>query len=484
MLMRHKKKQVAPEKCRPKRESTVQLATLLTMVEEAEDARRVFTKCSGMHMPYVKWIIHQLCFRTWWVKAPFSCAEFVVPALTAGIPEAWENLVAAQGEMAVYASLFLSGYVGMFHGGFVAPNTTEELDFSGRNYRHQVTFGFLVGLSCGLFNILCAVFYRFAGSFLPRESDKLVVMWSMRWIPVLNVTIFGLGLAVGLTFVLVAGGDSIGNGDACMPDHSASYRHWYFEWVRNSYPVGKGLVHPLGEPVLNPWATAADAAGVARPDASYIPDQQVRINAHASFEAYNEFMQEHLGLHGDGCFGAMERGPIWLLYALIAMVAPLLFIRNPVVYWFRPWIGRKDPYDLAAVYAEFKMRAEIGQGMADKDDNNSGFVGPDDEGNYELGSAKNLTVPLSPPPSPPNPHDGPALIAGAGAGGAARPRWASTSDMLQAASEVCAGMEVTHIFNRHHNTALYHSMHLTFLQRLLCRPLHSRQRWRPRAGTA
>lgn len=198
MLMRNRKKQVAPTRRGPKRESTGELATLIEMVQEAEDARHVFVQCSGMHMPYVKWIIHQMCFRTWWVKAPFSCAEFVVPALTLGIPEAWENLVAAQAEMAVYASLFLSGYVGMWLSGDAAhPNTTDTTPSgygfpatNNENLRLKMGFGFLVGGTFSLFNILCAVLFRFAGSFLPRESDKLVVMWSMRWLPPLNLLLF------------------------------------------------------------------------------------------------------------------------------------------------------------------------------------------------------------------------------------------------------------------------------------------------------
>ena len=62
MMMRNQKRQVAPTRRSPKRESTGQLATLIEMVQEAEDARHVFVQCSGMHMPYVKWIIHQMCY--------------------------------------------------------------------------------------------------------------------------------------------------------------------------------------------------------------------------------------------------------------------------------------------------------------------------------------------------------------------------------------------------------------------------------------
>ena len=391
------------------------------MVQEAEDARHVFVQCSGMHMPYVKWIIHQMCFRTWWVKAPFSCAEFVVPALTLGIPEAWENLVAAQAEMAVYASLFLSGYVGMWLSGDAAhPNTTDTTPSgygfpatNNENLRLKMGFGFLVGGTFSIFNILCAVLFRFAGSFLPRESDKLVVMWSMRWLPPLNFWLFVAGIVVGLSSALMGGLSSVIRGDACMPDTSATYMLWYFQWVRDSYPAGRGVVHPLDEPILNPWAVAAGAAGIARPEATYIPSSYISEQAemHASFSAYNEFMQGHLGLQGDGCYGGFEGRWLWFI-AVLLFATPIIFIRNPVFYWFRPWAGRKDPYDLAAVYAVFKVRAFIGQGMADKDLNESGSVDPDDEGKYELRSSKNLTAEVpSPPPSPPDPLDGPAPIA-------------------------------------------------------------------------
>ena len=415
MFMRNKKKQVAPDKRRHKRESTGQLATLMEMVEEAEDARHVFVKCSGMHMPYVKWIIHQLCFRTWWVKAPFSCAEFVVPALSLGIPEAWENVVAAQGEMAVYAALFLSGYVAMFLGGAAQPNTTDTTPFGigdNENLRQKLGWGYYWGVYLSLFNILAAVFYRYAASFLHRESDKLVVMWSLRWLPLVNLIIFFFGILAGLAGALIGGWSSVARGDACM-DNSASYLQWYMEWVRDAYPIGRGIVHPPGEPVLNPWAVAAGAANITKPDATYIPSPYVSAHAeaHASFLAYHEFMQKQLGLQGDGCWGGMESRWSNLLYLLV-FVTPLLFIRNPVFYWFRPFIGRKDPYDLAAVYAEFQMRAKIAQGMADKDANDSGFIGPDDEGTYELRSSRNLDVPSSsPPPSPPNPLDWPASVA-------------------------------------------------------------------------
>ena len=41
-----------------------ELAQLAEALHEAEDARQVFVQCSGMHTPYIKWIIYQICFRT------------------------------------------------------------------------------------------------------------------------------------------------------------------------------------------------------------------------------------------------------------------------------------------------------------------------------------------------------------------------------------------------------------------------------------
>ena len=42
-------------------------------------------------------------------------------------------------------------------------------------------------MSGQVFNILCGVSYRLLGAVLPRESDKLVIMWACRWLPVLNL---------------------------------------------------------------------------------------------------------------------------------------------------------------------------------------------------------------------------------------------------------------------------------------------------------
>ena len=128
MFLRPKRPLLADKARRPRPPGAKRaiLSKRMFALEEAEQARQVFVQCSGMHTPYVQWIIHQLCFRTWWVTNWVSCADCVMPALTQGIPQAWENLVAAQAEIAVYAALFMSIYVGMFLGGYAPPNAYQD----------------------------------------------------------------------------------------------------------------------------------------------------------------------------------------------------------------------------------------------------------------------------------------------------------------------------------------------------------------------
>ena len=371
-------------------------------IQEAEDTRQVFVQCSGMHTPYVQWIIHQICFRTWWVKHPMSCADFVIPALSNGIAQHWENLVAAQAEIAVYASLFMTLYIGMYLGGIAPANHVTEFkgskEYTMDNMRQYGHVGQAMGLSLGVFNIFCAVIYRLAGSFLPRESDKLVMMWACRWMPLVNVVAFLGGIFMGMIYALESGEILMWSGDHCM-DGSARYVTWYMEWVLKSYPTGKGVIHPLDQPVLNPWAVAADAAGIKRPDAlshdEALPSIYVEKSFfgngkkhHASFLAYQEFMVDYLELQGGGCHGG-KKEQHWSLLVLLFLL-PALLTRLPSFYWFRPWRAKKDPYDVSVIYQEFKVRATIGQELADKDKNKNGFVEPEDEGIYVLESAKHL----------------------------------------------------------------------------------------------
>ena len=95
------------------------------------------------------------------------------------------------------------------------------------------------------------------------------------------------------------------------------------------------------------------------------------------------------------------RGGGLILVGLILLLFPMLLSRNPIFYWFRPWRTKGkaggtdsknagDPYDLSAIYQEYKVRAAIGQEMANKDANRNGFVKPEAEGAYVLRSSKNI----------------------------------------------------------------------------------------------
>ena len=77
-------------------------------------------------------------------------------------------------------------------------------------------------------------------------------------------------------------------GSACM-DGSQNYLQWYLEWARDEYPTGRGVIHALGEPVVNPWARAAARVNISRPHAGYMP-RLASEDHDASFFAYQEFM--------------------------------------------------------------------------------------------------------------------------------------------------------------------------------------------------
>ena len=397
------------------------LAQRMEALQEAEDARQVFVQCSGMHTPYIQWIIHQICFRTRWVTTPGSCAEFVIPALTNGISQHWENVVAAQAEIAVYAALFMSIYANMFLGGIAPANSKVEDDRDFTNERYRAFFGFIVGSFLGVFNILCAVFYRLAGAFLPRESDKLAVLWTYRWLPPLNALLFCFSMSVGMVYAQGSGANLMSYGDFCMPDGSLGYLDWYVEWVRESYPTGKGVIHPLNETLLNPWAVAANATGIERPNnTKYLPVVETfgwhsPEPHHASFDAYEEFMAHHLELKGGGCFGGKDITPT-LLFGFNILLLAMVASRSPAFHWFRSRAFKNlfrrtkwkagtsadednagDPYDLGAIYQEYRVRAAIGQEMANKDANRDGIVKPVAEGAYVLSESSNILGDASAP---------------------------------------------------------------------------------------
>ena len=102
-------------------------------------------------------------------------------------------------------------------------------------------------------------------------------------------------------------------------------------------------------------------------------------------------MADHPGLLGGGLpWREGEGGRALILVGLILLLFPMLLSRNPIFYWFRPWRTKGkaggtdsknagDPYDLSAIYQEYKVRAAIGQEMANKDANRNGFLDHNDD---------------------------------------------------------------------------------------------------------
>lgn len=87
-------------------------------------------------------------------------------------------------------------------------------------------------------------------------------------------------------------------------------------------------------------------------------------------------MVHHLKKDGRGCFGGWDDSPLAYILSLIVLPLAMAMIRSPMLYWFRPWRAPGDPYDMGTVYKEYKVRATIGQELADKDKNSNGYIDP------------------------------------------------------------------------------------------------------------
>ncbi len=88
------------------------------------------------------------------MEAPFLCAEFVAPALTLSIPEAWGNPLAA--EMAVYS----------YYSGLCLDASASVVQTHGRVSEHCEHSGYING-SAGKIALFCV--NTLASS--PRTSD-------------------------------------------------------------------------------------------------------------------------------------------------------------------------------------------------------------------------------------------------------------------------------------------------------------------------
>ena len=110
---------------------------------------------------------------------------------------------------------------------------------------------------------------RLTGACLPRESDMLVVMWKFRWLPLVNLICFVAGTFLGFLLCLGQVTTNIKQGNECM-DGTQIYLGWYIEWVSGNYAKGAGVIHPLGEDIINPWAKKATELNIVKPsDSNY-----------------------------------------------------------------------------------------------------------------------------------------------------------------------------------------------------------------------
>ena len=76
---------------------------LAERLEDFEDRRMQFLRCSGMHTDSVKTVVKAVCEGS--VRDP--SVAFIAPALYDGIPEFLDQTMDSLGELAVYASLYM-----------------------------------------------------------------------------------------------------------------------------------------------------------------------------------------------------------------------------------------------------------------------------------------------------------------------------------------------------------------------------------------
>ena len=174
-----------------------------------EAERAEFVRCSGMHTPVVRRIVEAVCTKGWSMAHPFSSSSFLIPAFTKGIPEQLEAVCTGHGEIAVYASLFMSIYVGSRLGGFVPPSSKHD------DLRKSFDIGYNVGLVSGLINVLVSVFFRASAATMARESDMLVFLAKSRYFSTVNIIVFLVGATVGMVNCLGAALAS-DRGDFCL----------------------------------------------------------------------------------------------------------------------------------------------------------------------------------------------------------------------------------------------------------------------------
>ena len=301
--------------------------------------RGQFLSCSGMHTAEVREIVRSVCEGK--VKGPGIA--YVAPALYEGIPGFLDKTMDVQAELAVYASLYMglvavAGYTGHI------PGLTEI----GVTMYYNGVFS---SMFCFSGVVLIAILYRLAAVGHLRESDKLLYLWRARYAPVICVLLFLVGLFGACYALMRAVGDTVAYGGACFAsigDPTMQWDDWWNQWV---YPdkvqYGAGVVHPKGEPVLNPWMVKANELNITA------PTEHTDVGYHQGLrEQYNEFMRDHFGffktcepqqaLHEH--YGGFMSGDLyyqWMVpYLIIGTAVPFLWAflwlsptRHILYYW-------------------------------------------------------------------------------------------------------------------------------------------------------
>ena len=191
-----------------------------------------------------------------------------------GIPEFEEKVLDGMSELATYSSLFLGSVAGVCLGGYWPVS-------------HNAPAGQFAD-SCSIFNqslycsmafhtivVLITVLFRITTVGHMRDSDILIMLWKAQWVPTVSTVMFLLGTVASMISLLWALVMLTMLGSHCFAGNpSMTWDLWWDEWTgdHRDYPVGRGVAHPDGEYILNPWAQKADELGIVLRDSDSEPN--------------------------------------------------------------------------------------------------------------------------------------------------------------------------------------------------------------------
>lgn len=362
---------------------------------ECEGRRLVFLRCSGMHTEAVFEVVKEICEGR--MKSP--ALAFIAPALYEGIPETLEKVMGGLGDLAIYSSLYMGLVAVAGFSGFY-PSAT-------RNYILSLWNGVYSSMFMHTGVVAITVLYRLASIGQLRDSDKLLYLWRSRFVPLAAAVLFVWGAVSAIFALMYAVAETVGAGHACFAesDPTMNYQTWWRQWTgRINTPVGQGVYFPKGEKILNPWSLKAQELNIT---------YQGRDSEYA---AYNEFMTQHFGFTqpcdpqaafeesygpqgaklANVFLAAYATVPLLVLVIMVLWVAPSRHIfnywgadrRKSITHYALAFLGfvsfhcfgplafdkENDPFDMTEPWDEFKLRAEVGRILANKDDDGDGLV--------------------------------------------------------------------------------------------------------------